>query len=137
MFDLDKLYNKHIQNIEPYDPVDPTEQLIKSTGIKSEDVIRLNANENPYGPPPQILDKIKNSDLSIYPDSFQRKLRFALESYTGIDTSELKNTDDKPMNAILISLSTITYGLKISLLLLLTIFADINGKLAFSFNSKI
>ena len=89
MFDLEKFYNKHIQNIEPYVPVDSTEQLIKSTGIKSEDIIRLNANENPYGPPPGILDMIKNSDLSIYPDSFQRKLRSALKSYLGIGTSEL------------------------------------------------
>ena len=64
MFDLGKFYNKHIQDIEPYVPVDSTEQLIKSSAIKSENVIRLNANENPYGSPENILNDIKNSDLS-------------------------------------------------------------------------
>ena len=37
MFDLEKIYNKHIQDIEPYVPVDPTEQLVKSSGIKTMD----------------------------------------------------------------------------------------------------
>ncbi len=89
MFDLEKFYNKHIQDIEPYVPVDPNEQLVKSSGVKSENVIRLNANENPYGPPESILNDIKDSDLSIYPDSFQRRLRSSLKSYTGIEESEL------------------------------------------------
>ena len=30
MLDLDKFYNKHIQEIQPYIPVDPTEELVKS-----------------------------------------------------------------------------------------------------------
>ena len=89
MFDLDKLYNKHIQEIDPYVPVDPTEQLVKSSGVNSKDVIRLNANENPYGPTKGVLNEIKNSDLSIYPDSFQRKLRSSLVDYTGMNFSEL------------------------------------------------
>jgi len=89
MLDLDKFYNKHIQEIQPYIPVDPTEELVKSSGVKSQDVIRLNANENPYGPVEGILNEIKTSDLSIYPDSLQRKLRSSLENYTGMNFSEL------------------------------------------------
>ena len=69
--------------IATYHGVDPSEELARSAGIKPEDVIRLNANENPYGPLDKISAALSGLPLHLYPDPNQRKLRSALSEYTG------------------------------------------------------
>ncbi|MDP6668138.1 MAG: histidinol-phosphate transaminase, partial [Dehalococcoidia bacterium] len=66
-----------------YHGVDPSEELARKAGIKPEDVIRLNANENPYGPLEKVSAALSNLPLHLYPDPNQRKLRAALSEYTG------------------------------------------------------
>jgi histidinol-phosphate aminotransferase len=69
--------------IATYHGVDPSAELARKAGIKPEDVIRLNANENPYGAFDKVAEALNNLDLHLYPDSQQRKLRDALSDYTG------------------------------------------------------
>jgi histidinol-phosphate aminotransferase len=66
-----------------YHGVDPSEELARKAGIKPEDVIRLNANENPYGALDKVAAALTKLDLHLYPDTQQRKLRAALSEYTG------------------------------------------------------
>ena len=70
-------------NTATYHGVDPSEELARNAGIKPEDVVRLNANENPYGPLDKISTALSNLPLHLYPDPQQRKLRTALSEYTG------------------------------------------------------
>ena len=70
-------------NFAPYHGVDPSEELARKAGIKPEDVIRLNANENPYGPLDKVSAALSGLPLHLYPDPNQRKLRAALGEYTG------------------------------------------------------
>ena len=70
-------------NLAGYDGVDPSEELARKAGIKPEDVIRLNANENPYGPLESVSAALAGLPLHLYPDPNQRKLRAALSDYTG------------------------------------------------------
>jgi len=73
----------HMAKVATYHAVDPSEELARKAGIKPEDVIRLNANENPYGPIDEISEALASLDLHLYPDSQQRKFRAALSEYTG------------------------------------------------------
>ena len=70
-------------NFATYHGVDPSEELARKAGIKPENVIRLNANENPYGPLDKVSAALSGLPLHLYPDPNQRKLRAALGEYTG------------------------------------------------------
>ena len=80
---LEKLMRPHMANFATYHGVDPSDELARKAGINPEDVIRLNANENPYEPLEQISSALTNLRLNLYPDPNQRKLRSALSEYTG------------------------------------------------------
>ena len=50
---IDKLVRPHLASIQTYQPVDPPELLAERAGIAADAVIKLNGNENPYGPSPK------------------------------------------------------------------------------------
>ncbi|MDP7089665.1 MAG: aminotransferase class I/II-fold pyridoxal phosphate-dependent enzyme, partial [Dehalococcoidia bacterium] len=52
-------------------------------GIRPADVIRLNANENPYGALDKVSAVLADQPLHLYPDPKQQKLRTALSEYVG------------------------------------------------------
>ena len=80
-----ELLQPHIRQLKMYEGVDPTEVLAQKAGIPNDKVIRLNGNENPYGPSPAVSRALGNySDYNRYPDPEQRVLREALSSYLGI-----------------------------------------------------
>ena len=83
MSQLEKLMRPHMAKIATYHGVDPSAELARKAGIKAEDVIRLNANENPYGALDAVAKSLPALDLHLYPDTQQRKLRAALSDYTG------------------------------------------------------
>jgi histidinol-phosphate aminotransferase len=83
MSNIEKLMRPHMAKIATYHGVDPSAELARKAGIKPEDVIRLNANENPYGAFDKVAEAFTSLDLHLYPDPQQRKLRDALSEYTG------------------------------------------------------
>jgi histidinol-phosphate aminotransferase len=83
--DVEKLVRPHLVNIKTYDPVDPPELLAQRAGIPADRIIKLNGNENPYGPSPRAVEAVANAPLHIYPDPLQRKIRRALSEYTGLE----------------------------------------------------
>ena len=73
----------HMVKIATYHGVDPSEELARKAGIRPEDVIRLNANENPYGALDKVSAALVGQPLHLYPDPKQQKLRTALSEYVG------------------------------------------------------
>jgi histidinol-phosphate aminotransferase len=70
--------------LEPYTPIVPFEALSERLGLPAEQIIKLDANENPYGPSPRALQAIAEyPHYAIYPDPDQLPLRRALSGYTG------------------------------------------------------
>jgi histidinol-phosphate aminotransferase len=54
-------------------------------GRVSGRIVKLDANENPYGCSPRVNEALASyRDLSIYPDSTQTELRKLLSDYTGV-----------------------------------------------------
>lgn len=70
-------------DLEPYQPVKPLDVLAAEIGVPVADLVKLDANENLYGPIPAILEAIREADLHIYPDPGQTALRLAIAGYTG------------------------------------------------------
>lgn len=79
-----------IATMEPYVPIVPFEVLSARLGRRPEEIVKLDANENPYGPSPAVLASLKDLQyLHIYPDPQSGALREALAGYTGVSTNYL------------------------------------------------
>ena len=63
-------------------------------GFPEERVIKLDANENPYGPSPRVQKALAEYHRwYVYPDADQTRLRQQLQEYTGIDADHIVAAD--------------------------------------------
>ncbi|MCD9639347.1 hypothetical protein HAX54_023787 [Datura stramonium] len=75
----DTFIRSHLRKLSPYQPILPFEVLSSRLGRKPEDIVKLDANENPYGPPPEVFNALGDMKFPyIYPDPESRTLRAAL-----------------------------------------------------------
>jgi histidinol-phosphate aminotransferase len=89
-FDPDSIIRPNITGLKPYTPILPFEVLSQQLGRQPGDIIKLDANENPYGPSPLVAETLAESPyLNIYPDPESRELRAALADYTGLSPEYL------------------------------------------------
>ncbi len=87
---LKTLVRSNIADMAPYTPIVPFDVLSKRLGIPAEDIVKLDANENPYGPSPSVYRALADEkDYHIYPDPDSTALREALSQYTGIDATHI------------------------------------------------
>ncbi|KAF5468528.1 hypothetical protein F2P56_012672 [Juglans regia] len=78
-FTGDSFIRPHLRKLSPYQPILPFEVLSSRLGRKPEDIIKLDANENPYGPPPEVFEALASMKFPyVYPDPESRRLRAAL-----------------------------------------------------------
>eukprot|EP01018_Ginkgo_biloba_P040065 Gb_10387 [translate_table: standard] len=84
----DSFIRTHLRELAPYQPILPFEVLSAQLGRKPQDIIKLDANENPYGPPPEVMEALGNMEFPyIYPDPASRRLRAALAEDSGLDAA--------------------------------------------------
>lgn len=75
----------HLESLPPYTPIEPFEVLSARIGREPSQIIKLDANENPYGPLPAVREALGRLDFPhIYPDPESRALRKSLSGFTGI-----------------------------------------------------
>jgi histidinol-phosphate aminotransferase len=87
---IDHLIRPEIADLEPYTPIVPLDVLAARLGLPVEQIVKLDANENPYGPAPRALEALANEPhYAIYPDPEHGDLRVALSSYTGQPTGRI------------------------------------------------
>lgn len=73
-----------VAELEEYTPIQPFEVLSKRLGMAADRIVKLDANENPYGPAPAVLEALAEyAYYHIYPDPEQSELRTALSAYVG------------------------------------------------------
>ena len=81
-FDVRSLIRPDILEMPGYVPIAPTDVLAARLGIPPERVIKLDGNENPYGPSPKALAAVrKHEAYHIYPDPDQTAVRASLAEY--------------------------------------------------------
>ena len=80
----------HIAHLPAYTPIEPFEILSARIGRAPKDIIKLDANENPYGMSPRARQALVEMDWPhIYPDPESRALRSALAAFTGAPAENL------------------------------------------------
>ncbi|TRM11311.1 histidinol-phosphate transaminase [Lentibacillus cibarius] len=80
---MHKFWSETVKRTEPYVP---GEQLNDS------DIIKLNTNENPYGPSPKVVAAIQSEltrKLQLYPSPSADKLRSDIGQYYGLDKDHI------------------------------------------------
>jgi hypothetical protein len=76
---------KHLLDVPPYTPIEPFEVLSARYGRTPQQIVKLDANENPYGPPPEVRQALADMPWPhIYPDPETRQLRKALAELSGV-----------------------------------------------------
>ena len=79
-----------IISMTPYTPIVPFEILSEELGFPADEIVKLDANENPYGPSPKALEALaQGSYYHIYPDPESTILREKLAAHTGVPADYL------------------------------------------------
>jgi len=80
--EVERLVRPQVASLEPYKPIIPIDVLSQKLGIPPEEIVKLDANENPYGPSPRALEALAHYRYyHIYPDPDQHALREAISAY--------------------------------------------------------
>jgi histidinol-phosphate aminotransferase len=89
--DNQTLIRPDIAAMDAYTPILPFEVLSEQLGYAAADLVKLDANENPYGPSPAALRALAalNRTVPIYPDPESRKLRAALADYVNVPAEHI------------------------------------------------
>lgn len=80
---MSREWTKNLRNIEPYVPGEQS---------KDKDIVKINANENPYPPSPKAAKVLKSFDtnkLRFYPSANSTKLKEAIAKYYKVDVSNV------------------------------------------------
>lgn len=80
---MSREWTKNLRDIEPYVPGEQS---------KDKDVVKINANENPYPPSPKAAEVLKSFDtnkLRFYPSANSTKLKEAIAKYYKVDVSNV------------------------------------------------
>jgi len=83
------LVNERLGAVKEYAP-EPLEATAERLRMPADRLIKLDANENPYGPTPAAQDAVRQyNDLNRYPDPLARRLRQGLGDFCGVDSSQI------------------------------------------------
>lgn len=89
-FDVRTLVRSELAELETYTPIVPFEVLSKRLGLPVNQIVKLDANENPYGPGPAVIEALAEYNFyHIYPDPQQTELRNALAAYVGVPAEHI------------------------------------------------
>jgi histidinol-phosphate aminotransferase len=87
--DLRSLLRDDLDELEEYVPVKPLDVLAAEIGLPVERLVKLDANENLYGPHPEVLKAIQEAPFHIYPDPGQQALRESIASFVGAEPEQI------------------------------------------------
>ncbi len=88
--DIEKLIRPELASFGGYSPSTSPETLKGKVKVPLENIIKLDANENPYGCSPRVnLALAAYHHYNIYPDDGQTALRESLAGYSGVDARHI------------------------------------------------
>ncbi len=80
---MSRFWSAVVHKLQPYIPGEQP---------KITNLIKLNTNENPYGPSPKVIDKLQqsiNDDLRLYPDPNATELKKSLAKYYNVNANQV------------------------------------------------
>ncbi len=81
---IEKFIRPHLVSFSGYRASTSPDVLAGKVDVKPEGIVKLNANENPYGCSPRVAKALAAAkNLHIYPDDGQVRLRTLLSGYVG------------------------------------------------------
>ena len=87
---IEKLIRKELLAFGGYSAATSPETLEGKIDVAAKDIIKIDANENPYGCSPRVNKAlVRYPRFNIYPDDGQERLRKLLAGYTGVDTKHI------------------------------------------------
>ena len=87
--DPGRLAVDNVRSLSPYVPGKPIEELQRELGIA--DIIKLASNENPFGPSPKALERMRAAlgDAWLYPDGSGHALKQKLAAKLGVQPGQI------------------------------------------------
>ena len=83
---IEKLIRKELLSFGGYSAAASPEVLDGKIEVAAKDMVKIDANENPYGCSPRVGKALAHyPQFNIYPDDGQEKLRQLLAGYAGVD----------------------------------------------------
>ena len=78
-----------VQNLQPYVPGKPIDDLERELGIR--DSIKLASNESPLGPSAHVMQALETAgqNLALYPDGSGHRLKAKLAERLGVESSQI------------------------------------------------
>ena len=101
--DIEKLIGARVRGLKEYAP-EPLEEIARRLDMPVGHLIKLDANENPYGSTKPALDTISGYAYAHrYPDPVSRRLRQAIAEYVGAEAERILvgNGSDELIDLIL------------------------------------
>ncbi len=90
MSSIAKFFHPGFTRMRPYSPIEPPDQLAKRLGLPPEQILKLDANENPFGLHPDLRRALAEEKyLHVYPDPAQVKLRAAIAAYAKLAPNQV------------------------------------------------
>ncbi|MFA4968661.1 MAG: histidinol-phosphate transaminase [Sulfuritalea sp.] len=80
---MSRFWSDVVKGLKPYVPGEQP---------KLANLVKLNTNENPYGPSPRVLEAIRaatGESLKLYPDPNAEQLKLAIGNYHGIESKNV------------------------------------------------
>jgi histidinol-phosphate aminotransferase len=88
--DVRELVRRHLVEMPGYEPVEPIDVIARRLGIPEDQVVKLDGNENPYGPSPMVAKALAELKYyHVYPDPAQTRVREAVAKYVCADAEQI------------------------------------------------
>lgn len=83
---VDALVRQNVREMAEYDPPEDAQRLARQLGVPAERIIKLDANENPYGCSPRVARALAEfSGYHLYPDPSQEEFRHLVAQYVDVE----------------------------------------------------
>jgi histidinol-phosphate aminotransferase len=85
-----RFIREHIRSMKPYEPIIPIDVLSEQLNIPVDALVKLDANENPYGMPPASIRRLQTLSYGhIYPDPESRHFRQKLSEHLQVPLANI------------------------------------------------
>jgi len=86
VFDPRAALRSSLKALPEYASLEDPDEIARQYGLEPHEVIKVDGNENPYGPSPKALDALARVHYAphLYGDADQKRLRVALGSYLSV-----------------------------------------------------